>query len=196
MACASTGGQGGKMATGNIARRGGGGARSIVLLALLLLAGCGSRFGGPAPVVNGGSPPAPTAGQMVIQPGQTLSGIAQHYHVPMEAIAEANHLSPPYRILAGGTLIIPGAGGGLAGAPEGPVAMAPAAPVAMAPLAAARRTRCRRHLRRRRFAVAGSSPPIGAAVAASSQSPARRPTAPPIAPSRPTIRRRQHPPRL
>ncbi|MGA8383499.1 MAG: LysM domain-containing protein, partial [Stellaceae bacterium] len=93
------------MARGNIARRGGGGAHSIVLLTLLL-AGCGS--GGPAPVVNGGgSPAAPIAGQMVIQPGQTLSGIAHHYHVPMQAIAEANHLLPPYRILAGASLIIP-----------------------------------------------------------------------------------------
>ncbi len=128
------------MARGNIAGRRAGGARSTVLLALLL-AGCGSRFGGPAPVVGGGPPAAPIAGQMVIQPGQTLSGIAHHYHVPMQAIAEANHLAPPYRILAGGSLIIPGAsgglpgaGGGLAGAPEGPVAMAPAAPVAVAPL--------------------------------------------------------------
>jgi len=120
------------MARGNIARRRGGGAHSIVLLTLLL-AGCGS--GGPAPVVNGGgSPSAPIVGQMVIQPGQTLSGIAHHYHVPMQAIAEANHLSPPYRILAGASLIIPGGGGGLAGAPEGPVAMGPAAPVAMAPV--------------------------------------------------------------
>ena len=126
------------MARGTTRQRGAAGARSIVLPGLLLaglLAGCESRFGGPAPVVEGGSPVAPMAGQMVIQPGQTLSGIAQHYHVPMQAIAEANHLSPPYRILAGGTLIIPGAGGGLAAAPEGPVAMATAAPVAAAPLA-------------------------------------------------------------
>jgi murein DD-endopeptidase MepM/ murein hydrolase activator NlpD len=133
MACAPAARKGGKMAKGNIAGCRAGGALSIVLLALLL-AGCGSRFGGPAPVVNGGPPAAPIAGEMVIEPGQTLSGIAQHYHVPMQAIAEANHLSPPYRILAGSTLIIPGAGGGLAGEPTGPVAMAPAAPVTMPPI--------------------------------------------------------------
>jgi len=42
-----------------------------------------------------------------VQPGQTLSGIAYAYHVPMQAIAQANHLPPPYRIEVGRTLIIP-----------------------------------------------------------------------------------------
>jgi murein DD-endopeptidase MepM/ murein hydrolase activator NlpD len=45
---------------------------------------------------------------MTVQFGQTLSGIAHAYHVPMRAIADANGLSPPYRIQAGRTLIIPG----------------------------------------------------------------------------------------
>jgi murein DD-endopeptidase MepM/ murein hydrolase activator NlpD len=44
---------------------------------------------------------------VTVQRGQSLSGIAQTYHVPMRIIAEANHLSPPYRIQAGSTLIIP-----------------------------------------------------------------------------------------
>jgi murein DD-endopeptidase MepM/ murein hydrolase activator NlpD len=47
---------------------------------------------------------------ITIQRGQTLSEIAHSYHVPMRAIAEANGLSPPYRIQVGRTLVIPGAG--------------------------------------------------------------------------------------
>jgi len=47
---------------------------------------------------------------ITIQRGQTLSEIAHTYHVPMRAIAEANGLSPPYRIQVGRTLVVPGAG--------------------------------------------------------------------------------------
>jgi murein DD-endopeptidase MepM/ murein hydrolase activator NlpD len=46
---------------------------------------------------------------MTVQRGQTLSGIAQTYHVPMRVLAEANNLSPPYRIQIGRILVIPGA---------------------------------------------------------------------------------------
>jgi murein DD-endopeptidase MepM/ murein hydrolase activator NlpD len=69
-----------------------------------LVAGC-SQAPGPAPVVA--AAPQPTT--ITIERGQTLSGIAYAYHVPMRELAEANHLSPPYRILAGGTLLIPAA---------------------------------------------------------------------------------------
>jgi len=57
-------------------------------------------------VVTGGQGP-PASAQITVQRGQTLSGIARAYHVPMSALAEANHLSPPYRILVGQALIIP-----------------------------------------------------------------------------------------
>ena len=81
---------------------------------VLLLAACAGRSGGPAPVVTGAPPPP---AQIVVERGQTLSGIAHAYHVPMLAVADANHLSPPYRILVGQELIIPGAG---AAGPYGP----------------------------------------------------------------------------
>ena len=81
---------------------------------VLLLAACAGRSGGPAPVVTGAPPPP---AQIVVERGQTLSGIAHAYHVPMLAVADANHLSPPYRILVGQELIIPGAG---APGPYGP----------------------------------------------------------------------------
>src|SRR5277367_5633918 len=100
-------GKGGKMGETSVARRGAGVARSIILVALLLAA-CGPRE--PAPVISE-SPPPPA--QVIVQRGQTLSGIAQHYHVPMHVVADANHLSPPYRILVGQALIIPGVGPGV-----------------------------------------------------------------------------------
>jgi murein DD-endopeptidase MepM/ murein hydrolase activator NlpD len=95
----------------------------------LLLAACGARIGGPAPVVTGEQPPPPV--QIIVQSGQTLSGIAHAYHVPMSVVADANHLSPPYRILIGQALIIPGSG---QPPPYGPaVAMTEPMPPASAP---------------------------------------------------------------
>jgi murein DD-endopeptidase MepM/ murein hydrolase activator NlpD len=60
---------------------------------------------------------------VTVQRGQSLSGIAQTYHVPMRVIAEANGLSPPYRIQIGRTLIIPGAGQPLVAAPQSVAAL-------------------------------------------------------------------------
>jgi murein DD-endopeptidase MepM/ murein hydrolase activator NlpD len=96
------------MKRGSGARRGFGAASGIVALAWLLAA-CAPRVDGPAAVISGGTTEQ-QPGSVTIRRGQTLSGIAQTYHVPMRAIAEANHLSPPYRIEAGHSLIIPDAG--------------------------------------------------------------------------------------
>jgi murein DD-endopeptidase MepM/ murein hydrolase activator NlpD len=58
--------------------------------------------------VSGEAAAAPVEPESIkVRSGQTLSGIAHTYHVPMQVIAEANHLTPPYRIEAGRTLIIP-----------------------------------------------------------------------------------------
>jgi murein DD-endopeptidase MepM/ murein hydrolase activator NlpD len=96
-------------------------ARVVALT--LLIAACGPRPDGPAPVVSGEPAPTPEPERVTVRPGQTLSGIAHAYHVPMQVIAEANHLLPPYRIEVGRTLIIPQAG-------------QPAVPLASASLAA------------------------------------------------------------
>jgi murein DD-endopeptidase MepM/ murein hydrolase activator NlpD len=72
------------------------------------------------------------AGSVTVQRGQTLSGIAQSYHVSMRVIAEANHLSPPYRIDVGRTLIIPGAG--QPRFPPPPVSVAAARPAEAPPV--------------------------------------------------------------
>ncbi len=64
---------------------------------------------------------------ITIQRGQTLSEIAHSYHLPMRVIAEANGLSPPYRIQVGRTLVIPGAASPrFAAAPTSVAALPPA----------------------------------------------------------------------
>ena len=73
----------------------------------LLVAACGPRPDGPAPVISGEPAASAEPVQVKVRPGQTLSGISHTYHVPMTLIAEANHLAPPYRIEAGRTLVIP-----------------------------------------------------------------------------------------
>jgi murein DD-endopeptidase MepM/ murein hydrolase activator NlpD len=78
-------------------------------------------IGGQAPVERGSQ-------TITIQRGQTLSDIAHSYHVPMRVIAEANSLSPPYRIQVGRTLVIPGAGPTRLAAAPGSVAALPPTP--------------------------------------------------------------------
>jgi murein DD-endopeptidase MepM/ murein hydrolase activator NlpD len=87
-----------------VSKRGLGGAAAALVL---LVAACGPRPDGPAPVVSGEPVAAPEPERVTVRPGQTLSGVAHTYHVPMQVIAEANHLFPPYRIEVGRTLIIP-----------------------------------------------------------------------------------------
>ena len=106
-----------------ISKRGCGGVAAALAL---LVAACGPRSDGPAPVVSGELAPTPEPEQVTVQRGQTLSGIAHAFHVPMQVIAEANHLLPPYRIEVGRTLIIPQAG-------RPAVPLTPAPPAALPP---------------------------------------------------------------
>jgi murein DD-endopeptidase MepM/ murein hydrolase activator NlpD len=108
------------------ARRGFGSAFWLVVVLGCALAACAPRVEGPAPVVGGPAPVERGAQTITIQPGQTLSEIAHSYHVPMRVIAEANGLSPPYRIQIGRTLVIPGVGPPrLAAAPTSVAALPP-----------------------------------------------------------------------
>jgi murein DD-endopeptidase MepM/ murein hydrolase activator NlpD len=114
--------KGEKMGTGSGAgseRR----AAAVVLFAGLL-AGCG-QASRPAPVVSATAPATTT---IRIEPGQTLSGIALSYHVPMRELAALNHLSPPYKIFAGGELLLPPTAIVTAQAPGAPIGVAAAAP--------------------------------------------------------------------
>src|SRR5262245_36001550 len=91
--------------------RGRGGALGAGAAAFALLAAaCAPRPDGPAPVISAGLAAPTELERVTVRPGQTLSGIAHEHHIPVRAIAEANHLFPPYRIEAGSTLIIPRAG--------------------------------------------------------------------------------------
>jgi murein DD-endopeptidase MepM/ murein hydrolase activator NlpD len=109
------------------ARRGFGSASWLVVVLGCALAACVPRVEGPAPVVGGPAPVERGPQTITIQRGQTLSEIAYSYHVPMRVIAEANGLSPPYRIQVGRTLVIPGAGPPrLAAAPASVAALPPA----------------------------------------------------------------------
>jgi murein DD-endopeptidase MepM/ murein hydrolase activator NlpD len=87
-------------------KRGGGtcsrGAAAASVALVGWLAGCGPELP-PEPVVSA----PPQARTITIERGQTLSGIAQNYRLPLHELAEANHLLPPYLIHAGGVLVIP-----------------------------------------------------------------------------------------
>jgi len=106
-----------------VSERGFGGAAAVLAL---LVAACGPRPDGPAPVVSGEAAATAEPEWVKVQPGQTLSGIAHAHHVPMQVVAEANHLLPPYRIEVGRTLII-------SGQPAVPVAFASASVAAPPP---------------------------------------------------------------
>ncbi|MGB9645803.1 MAG: LysM domain-containing protein, partial [Stellaceae bacterium] len=90
-------------------RRGFGSALWLAMVLGCALAACAPRVEGPAPVVGGPAPVERGSQTITVQRGQTLSEIAHSYHIPMRVIAEANGLSPPYRIQVGRTLVIPGA---------------------------------------------------------------------------------------
>jgi N-acetylmuramoyl-L-alanine amidase len=65
-----------------------------------------------APSSNAASGPAPSpAGPtvVVVRRGETLSAIAARFHTTVGALAAANHLSDPNRVLAGSSLVVPSA---------------------------------------------------------------------------------------
>ena len=76
---------------------------------LVCLSGCAVQQSfafPPAPV----APPPRTGGiYHRVERGQTLWRIAQQYQVPLDALAEANHLEPPHRLTTGQLLWIQGA---------------------------------------------------------------------------------------
>jgi soluble lytic murein transglycosylase-like protein len=49
----------------------------------------------------------PVAGAYVVRPGDTLWGLSGRYQVPVSALADANHLRNPNRLLAGAKLVVP-----------------------------------------------------------------------------------------
>ncbi len=49
----------------------------------------------------------PHATEIVVREGETLSGLAQHYHVPADAIAKVNGIDPKKGIRSGQKIVIP-----------------------------------------------------------------------------------------
>src|SRR5579871_2760582 len=74
-----------------------------------------------APAAPQSAPPAPSTppGDYVVQPGDTLAQIAQHYNTSVAAIQQANQLDNPNVIYVGQVLHVPGATA-MAGAPAAP----------------------------------------------------------------------------
>src|SRR5579859_4086325 len=88
----------------------------IVVIAASL-AGCDTMWDwGPEPPVHHAAlaplPPPGSLGRahpdsIVVKPGQTLFDVARLYDIPTRAVIDANHLEPPYRLIAGRTLVLP-----------------------------------------------------------------------------------------
>ena len=49
----------------------------------------------------------PLAARVKVQRGDTLSGLSQKYSVSIETLAKFNRVSPPYRVRAGRTIMVP-----------------------------------------------------------------------------------------
>jgi murein DD-endopeptidase MepM/ murein hydrolase activator NlpD len=76
---------------------------------VLALAGC-ARTAPPAPVIQGrlvSEAMRDRPDSVVVQPGETLYGIARRWHVPVRSLIELNDLRPPYHLLAGTRLALP-----------------------------------------------------------------------------------------
>lgn len=97
---------------------GGAGSRQCVLLLALLLVAC--RPGTVAPAATPTSPPptatptavlappTPTPVVYVVQPGDSLSVIADRFGMSVEELAQANDIADPNLIQVGQKLVIPG----------------------------------------------------------------------------------------
>jgi len=91
----------------------------VVLIATLFLAACRPKTT-PLPIATPvpaqptatstpvPSTPTPAPVIHVVQPGESLSGIAFEYKLPVEALAEANGIQDPNVIQVGQKLVIPG----------------------------------------------------------------------------------------
>lgn len=77
-----------------------------MIFGFLLITACG-REGPPAPVLNLGANVDSSSGAVMVSEGDTLWNISQRYDLPLRDLLDINHLSPPYRLLAGQRLKIP-----------------------------------------------------------------------------------------
>jgi murein DD-endopeptidase MepM/ murein hydrolase activator NlpD len=88
----------------------------IVVIAASL-SGCDTiwNWGPEPPARHAAVAPLPPPGSLgrahpdsiVVKPGQTLFDVSRLYDIPTRAVIDANHLEPPYRLIAGRTLVLP-----------------------------------------------------------------------------------------
>ena len=99
-------------------RGGSSGSRRTLLMLVIAasLAGCDTIWDwGPqsqhhtviAPLPPPGSLGRAHPDSIVVKPGQTLFDVSRLYDIPTRAVIDANHLEPPYRLIAGHTLVLP-----------------------------------------------------------------------------------------
>ncbi|MBA2450350.1 MAG: LysM peptidoglycan-binding domain-containing protein, partial [Chloroflexi bacterium] len=93
-----------------------------------LIVGQVIKLPAPAEPSAAAPPPASSAARQtyVVRPGDTVSGIAQSFGIAVQALAEANRLTDPNRLVAGQRLAIPEGAGGTASAVAGAQAAGPA----------------------------------------------------------------------
>lgn len=133
---------------------------SVAAIAALGLVAC-ARNAPPAPVEVKGqqhygratalaSASRDAGGDILVQRGDTLNGLARRHNVPPQALIDANHLRPPYGLQVGQRLSLPHApvpvtrvaetipaGSAPPAVPAGRVESAPLAPVSSAPVSSA-----------------------------------------------------------
>jgi N-acetylmuramoyl-L-alanine amidase len=76
-------------------------------------------------LTGGNSTHAALAATAIVQPGDTLTAIAQRYHTTVAALSAANGIINPNQIFAGATIQIPGPPASTAAPPPSPSAVAP-----------------------------------------------------------------------
>lgn len=99
-----------------------------VAVLIAALTGCSGRYAAPleeelieeaepAPVVHPSAPARTAPGEYVIQPGDTLYGIAWRYKLDYQVLARWNGIGPPYRIYPGQRLRLTAPSSAAAAAP-------------------------------------------------------------------------------
>lgn len=95
-------------------------------------ASAGTGAAASAPAASEGSTPPAAGTEYVIQVGDSLSGVADRFGVPVAAIVEANNLDNPDFVFVGQRLIIPGPDAALPAATATPIASSVATGIRLA----------------------------------------------------------------
>lgn len=85
------------------------GAQLVLAAAVTLaVAGCARDSAVESAARVGAGVPTAAADRYRVRPGETLSGLAERFGLPLTDLARANRIKPPYQVAAGQTLVVPG----------------------------------------------------------------------------------------